>query len=151
MNYLDKTQRFWKYWNKLNSIYADYAKNEGQTYMSLLVLNILNMESENGCTQKYLVEQTFFSKQTINHIITTYYKQGIVELRENQNNRREKIVCLTDMGKEYAGTILPPLDHALDTAMQQFSEEEQQLLFSLMERYVDTCSKNVFKREIPEK
>ncbi len=147
MGYSGKTQKFWKYWNKLNSIYADYAKNEGQTYMSLLVLNMLNMKSECGCTQKYLMDQTFFPKQTINHIITTYYKQGMVELRENENNRREKIVCLTDAGKEYAGTVLPPLDHALDTAMQQFSEEEQQLLFSLMERYVDTCSENVLKRE----
>ena len=79
--------------------------------MSLLVLNILNVESDCGCTQKYLMDQTFFPKQTINHIVTAYYKQGIVELRENKNNRREKIVCLTPAGKDYAGTILPPLDY----------------------------------------
>lgn len=143
MNTADKTQKFWKYWNRLNAVYADYAKKEGLTYMSLLILNILNIEAEKGCTQKFLMEQTFFPKQTINHIITAYYKQAYVELRENEKDRREKTVYLTKSGKDYANRILPTLDNALDAAMQQFTEDEQDFLFSLLDRYVETCARSV--------
>lgn len=139
----EDTLELWKHWHKLNAIYEEYAKSVGMNYTSLLILNLISMEGDRGCAQKQMAEQIFIPKQTINNVITGFYRQGYVELHENENDRREKTVRLTDAGKKYAAEMIPVLDAALDQAMDQFTEDEKQLFFSLMKRYVDVCDKNV--------
>lgn len=60
-------------------------------------------------TQKQISQSFDIPKQTINNVILSLHKQGFVEFRESANDRREKILCLTQEGKEYANTLLDPI------------------------------------------
>ena len=73
---------------QINSIYEDYARSLGLTYTSLYILHMIAL-TEN-CTQKFIAEQMFLPKQTINSIIAQFHTQGWVELREMPKDKRHK-------------------------------------------------------------
>lgn len=136
-----KSKAFCDAWQDLCNIYEDYARKVGVSYNSLYILNsILQTES---CTQKLICEKTLLPKQTVNNVVTSFYKEGYVELREFPENRRIKTIHLTEKGKQYADELLPHITHAERVAMSSFSAEEQDLLLHLIGQYAA-----VFRREM---
>lgn len=127
----------------INSIYEEYAKSVGLSYTGLYVLHMISL-TEN-CTQKFIAEQMFLPKQTINSVVSAFCKQGYVELRAMSEDRRHKTLHLTDKGKEYANQILPKVEQAEQNSFHQFTEEERELFLRLMKKYVDSFSNEMKK------
>lgn len=119
---------------QINSIYEDYARSLGLTYTSLYILHMIAL-TEN-CTQKYLAEQMFLPKQTINSIIAQFHKQGWVELWEMPEDKRHKTLHLTEKGKEFGTLVFPQIEKAEQNSIAQFSEEERKNFLNLMQKYV---------------
>ena len=126
---------------QINSIYEDYAKSVGLSYTSLYTLHMIAL-TEN-CTQKFIAEQMFLPKQTINSIIATFRKQGLVELREMAEDKRHKTLHLTEDGKKFAEQIFPQVEAAEQNSMAQFDEEERTTFLKLMNKYVFSFSKEM--------
>lgn len=126
---------------QINSIYEDYAKSVGLSYTSLYTLHMIAL-TEN-CTQKFIAEQMFLPKQTINSIIATFRKQGLVELREMVEDKRHKTLHLTADGKKFAEQIFPQVEAAEQNSMAQFDEEERTTFLKLMNKYVFSFSKEM--------
>lgn len=119
--------------HEMNMIYEDYAKSVNLPYTSLQILNLLT-QTEN-CTQKILCEDTFLPKQTVNTIITNFYKKGMIELKEIPNNRRSKTIHLTKLGEEFVNSIIPQIREAERTAMEKLTHEQQKAFLDGMELY----------------
>lgn len=119
---------------QINSIYEDYARSLGLTYTSLYILHMIAL-TEN-CTQKFIAEQMFLPKQTINSIIAQFHKQGWVELREMPEDKRHKTLHLTVKGKEFGAQVFPQIETAEQNSIAQFSEEERHTFLQLMQKYV---------------
>lgn len=141
MNIEDKTRAFCNAWQSLSTIYEDYARKVGISYNSLYILNAIQ-QTEN-CTQKQICEKTLLPKQTVNNVVTAFYKSGYIELREFPENRRIKTIHLTEKGTQYADTLIPHIHQADKLAMESLTEEQQDMLLHLMDRYV-----SVFRREM---
>lgn len=141
MNIEDKTRAFCNAWQSLSTIYEDYARKVGISYNSLYILNAIQ-QTEN-CTQKQICEKTLLPKQTVNNVVTAFYKSGYIELREFPENRRIKTIHLTEKGAQYADTLIPHIHQADKLAMESLTEEQQDMLLHLMDRYV-----SVFRREM---
>lgn len=141
MNIEDKTRAFCNAWQSLSTIYEDYARKVGISYNSLYILNAIQ-QIEN-CTQKQICEKTLLPKQTVNNVVTAFYKSGYIELREFPENRRIKTIHLTEKGAQYADTLIPHIHQADKLAMESLTEEQQDMLLHLMDRYV-----SVFRREM---
>lgn len=137
----EKTKAFCNAWQSINIIYEDYARKAGISYNSLYILNAIQ-QIEN-CTQKQICEKTLLPKQTVNNVITSFYKNGYVELVELPENRRIKAIHLTEKGMEYANTLIPHIHHADRLAMESLTEEQQDTLLHLMDIYV-----SAFRREM---
>lgn len=60
--------------------YEDYAKSVGLSYTSLSVLEAIYAQPD--CTQKQLCQTCFLPKQTVNAVVTSFYKKGWVRLEE---------------------------------------------------------------------
>ena len=54
--------------------YEDYAKSVGLSYTSLSVLEAIHALPD--CTQKQLCQLCFLPKQTVNAVVTSFYKKG---------------------------------------------------------------------------
>ncbi len=141
MNLESKSKAFCSAWQSLSTIYEDYARKSGVSYNSLYILNAI-MYTEN-CTQKQICEKTLLPKQTVNNVITAFFKSGYIELREFSENRRIKTIHLTEKGRAYADTLIPHIHEADCKAMAALSEEQQDTLLELMTIYVAAFRKEM--------
>lgn len=126
---------------QINSIYEDYAKSTGLSYTGLYTLHMIAL-TEN-CTQKFIADQLFLPKQTINSVITTFRKQGLIELRELAEDKRHKTLHLTEKGKQFTAHIFPEIEAAEQNSMAQFTEKERATFLKLMKKYVAAFSKEL--------
>lgn len=120
-----------------NASYEEYAKSVGLSYTSLNVLSSI-AHTEN-CTQKMLCESCFLPKQTVNAIVTSFYKKGWLRMEELPEDRRNKILRFTPEGRAAADRLLDRPRKSEWCAMESLTEEERQALLSLTKRYVAAC------------
>lgn len=137
----EKVKSFCNAWQSLSIIYEDYARKAGVSYNSLYILSAIS-QSE-SCTQKQICEKTLLPKQTVNNVITSFYKSGYIDLCELPENRRIKVIHLTDKGREYANTLIPQIHEANILAMNTLSDNEQDTLIRLIDKYASAFQKEM--------
>ena len=97
---------------------------------TLLVLNALFYAKE-GMTQAEICKRTFQSKQTVNSIIRNLWTDHYVTITEIPEDRRNKMVEMTEAGRTYCEKVVRHITWAEDTAMSMFTPEEQKQLVDL--------------------
>ena len=112
------------------ALYDEYAKRHGMLMKTLLVVNVLFYAGD-GMTQTEICGRTFQSKQTVNLIVRNLLSDGYVTVAEVPENRRNKIVRMTDAGRAYCEKVVRHITWAEDTAMSMFTPEEQKQLIDL--------------------
>ena len=120
-----------------NASYEDYAKSVGLSYTSLSLLSAIYRTEQ--CTQKLLCERCFLPKQTVNAAVTAFCRKGWLRLEELPEDRRNKTIHLTDVGRAQAGRILERVRESERRAMEALTEEERAVLLSATRRYVTGC------------
>ncbi|HIW73142.1 MAG TPA: MarR family transcriptional regulator [Firmicutes bacterium] len=112
------------------ALYDEYAKRHGMRMKTLLVANAL-FYAKDGMTQTQLCRRTFQSKQTVNVIIRNLLAGRCVTVTEAPENKRNKIVQMTETGRLCCERIVRHITWAEDTAMSRLSAEEQKQLVDL--------------------
>lgn len=112
------------------ALYDAYAKRNGIMMKTLLVVNVL-FYAQDGLTQKEICQRTLQSKQTVNLIIKNLLAENRVTLMEVPENKRVKLVQMTDAGRAYCESVVKHITWAEDTAMSMFTPEEQKQLIDL--------------------
>lgn len=112
------------------ALYDEYAKRNGMMMKTLLVVNVL-FYAKDGMTQKEICQRTFQSKQTVNLIIKNLLAENYVTVTEVPENKRNKIVQMTDAGRAYCEKVVRHITWAEDAAMSMFTPEEQNQLIDL--------------------
>lgn len=101
---------------------------------TLLVVNVLYYDDfydKGGVTQTEICQRTFQSKQTVNLIIRNLLNEAYVTVEERKENKREKLVRITEAGKAYCEKVVRHITWAEDTAMSMFTQKEQKQLIDL--------------------
>lgn len=122
------------------ALYNEYAKAHGMLMNTLLVVNAL-FYARDGLTQRDICERTFQSKQTVNLIIRNLLNDAYVTVEERKENKREKLVRMTDAGRDYCEKVVRHITWAEDTAMSMFSPEEQKQLIGLSRTFTENLTK----------
>ena len=122
------------------AVYDEYAKRHGILMKTLLVVNVL-FYAEDGMTQTDICGRTFQSKQTVNLIIKNLLAEGYVTVSEMPENKRNKIVRMTEAGRAYCEVIVRHITWAEDTAMSMFTAEQQKQLIDLSRTYTENLTK----------
>ncbi len=112
------------------ALYDEYAKRCGMMMKTLLVVNVLFYAKE-GITQTEICRRTFQSKQTVNLIIKNLLADSYVTVTEVPENKRNKLVQMTEAGRTYCEKVVRHITWAEDTAMSMFTPEEQKQLIDL--------------------
>ena len=124
------------------ALYDEYAKRHGMLMKTLLVVNVL-FYSEEGMTQTEICRRTFQSKQTVNLIIKNLLAENYVTVAEVPENKRNKIVRMTEAGRGDCEKVVRHITWAEDTAMSMFTPEEQQTLIDLSRTFTKNLAKLV--------
>lgn len=107
-------------------LYDEYAKRHGMLMKTLLVFNVIYCDDfyhKGGMTQAEICQRTFQSKQTVNLIIRNLLSESYVTVETRKDNKREKLVKITEEGKIYCEKIVRHITRAEDKAMSMFSPE----------------------------
>ena len=116
------------------ALYDAYAKRHGMLMKTLLVVNVLfydRVYDQGGMTQAEICQRTFQSKQTVNLIIKNLLAEGAVTVTEAPEDRRNKLVQMTEVGSARYEKVVRHITWAEDTAMSMFTPEEQTRLIDL--------------------
>lgn len=124
------------------ALYDQYAKSRGILMNTFFVLNVLFYKKD-GMTQKEICESIHHSKQTVSLIVRNLEKSGYAVLKENPEDKRNRIVKLTGAGRNYAEKPVRHISEAEDKAMSMFTDKEQETLISLSRRFTENLTKFV--------
>lgn len=129
----EQVRQFCDCWQEMNMIYEDYARSVDMSYTTLYILSYLTRND--AYTQKAICEKTFLPKQTVNTVITGFYKRGWVTLVEDKNDRRTKFIRLTEEGRAYTEKVIPQINAAEREAMGSLTEKQRNALLEGMRIY----------------
>lgn len=126
----------------MDKAYEDYAKSKGLNYLSLMVLEEI-YELGDGCTQKQIADDTHYPKQSVNLVVKAFLEDGIVELKELPENRKNKGITLTEKGRQLCAEIVVPMLQQEALATTQMDEAESRELIRLLELYGQSYCKHI--------
>lgn len=84
---------------QFDKIYYDLAKRHGESYFGMWVLEEIGDRPE-GVTQKQLCDILYSPKQTVNSVVASFVRRGLVETKPNSSDGRSKLHVLTAAGRE---------------------------------------------------
>ena len=122
------------------ALYDEYAQRHGMLMKTLLVVNVL-FYAKCGMTQTDICQRTFQSKQTVNLIIKNLLSEGYVTVTEMPQNKRNKMVEMTEAGRVYYEKVIRHITWAEDTAMAMFTAKEQKQLIDLSRAFTKNLAK----------
>ena len=119
----------------MDKLYHAYAKKHGISDTHLWLLYSL-YESETH-TQSEISYIWHYPPQTVNSALKTLERQGLIVLDTIPGNRKNKLVTLTENGRELTEKIIHPLMLAEQRALQKLTEKERETLVVLTSKYVE--------------
>ena len=141
MSAFGKVNRYIKERNRQYSVSEPFARAHGYTLSELLVLIALHYDRDgytnNGCTQKSIVERENLTKQTVSSIIQSFSKRGFVTVETNPVDRRAKLVRLTDEGRTATKPVVDGYVRRWNGAVSELSDDEYEKLMRAMTDLAD--------------
>ena len=136
-----KVNRYVKERNRQYSVSEPFAKAHGYTLSELLVLIALHYDRDgypsDGCTQKNIVERENLTKQTVSSIIQSFLKRDFVTVETDPEDRRAKIVRLTDEGRAVTKPVVDGYVRRWNGAVSELSDDEYEKLMRAMADLAD--------------
>lgn len=135
-----------KAFNKVHSetdtVYHTYAKHFGLSDMEFWILYSM-AESETVFTQRDFCRDWFFPPQTVNSALKSLIRKDIIYLEPV--NKKNKLIKLSKNGKEFTKNAIIPLMQAECDCFDVFTEEENSIALSLMQRYISALKEKIAK------
>lgn len=133
METADKIQSLSLTISRINGLGQQFIQKNGMNAYVVKVLYAVSLTPE--MTQRQISATCGMPKQTVNNVIRSLQKDGMVCLRQQKNDRREKTVILTAQGKSYLSEILVPLMKVQDKVMEQMGAEAFDQMTEALEAY----------------
>jgi len=108
---------------ELDALYTGAAHRFKLSKTEFWVLYCLSQENH-AWTQRMLVNTLQFPKQTVNYAVHDLKRHGILELKLVPHTRNQKVLKLTDSGKEFVAETLGKVREAELKAVSVLGEDK---------------------------
>ncbi len=140
-NLQEQLRRFNTLWKAQDDIWQEAARNSGLTETAFWIIYILTTENNAELTQAELCDTWFIPRQTCNSAVKKLEREGLISLTTHKGAGNVKYLSLTENGIACAEKYIAPLTNADVLSFSSFTEEERDLLLSLMQRQLDYLKK----------
>lgn len=128
---------------KINYAYESWASSHGLTLYEMEIYYIIVDQNIIYITQKELCDKLDAPKTSINSIVKRQLKTGYIEMKVNPDNKREKIISLTDSGKKFVKEVITPLFKYEEEVIARFNQKEIENVIKTQEKFADILSYKV--------
>lgn len=97
----NQMERFYQLWYDIRQQYSNWAKEQGTTYNVITTIRTI-LKEQGHCTQKLISQRQRLPKQTVNTILKDFEEKGFVTFSESTEDKRNKLITLTESGLTYA-------------------------------------------------
>lgn len=112
--------------NSLNQQFNQFAQQFGLTGTQMSVIDFMANRSSTECNQHMLEEEFNIKRSTTTVIIQRLVKKGLIEQRQSDVDHRQKVIALTEKGKELAPQIRQYILETEGQLKAKFTAEELQ-------------------------
>nr|WP_314887117.1 MarR family winged helix-turn-helix transcriptional regulator [uncultured Campylobacter sp.] len=113
----------------------------GLSYSEFAVLYTLAKDGRS--TQKKISEEWAIPKQTVFNVCKDFRQKGLVQVGEQNVDKRERAMSLTQKGRDAVDPIVRTSDELGERVFARLGEKNAQKLFSLLERFCEICDKEI--------
>ena len=143
MSELSNICQLYSSWAKGTILYTRWAAHCGIGYPELMVL--YSLKTGTDLTQKQITEEVGLVKATVNTVIRDLKNRSLVILEPGRHDKLEKLVFLTEKGKQYADGIINPLLAAEERISRKIGDERMKQTIETMELF-----NLLFEKELKE-
>lgn len=122
-------------------LYKIWAKKHQLNYNALVILYTLY--DYQICTQKQICEWWALPKQTVHGILIDFEKKGYISITSNTENKRERLITFTEVGKKFAASILEKLHQMEENAMDKLGDAKRKQLIESNTRYYELLKEEI--------
>ncbi|OFO37229.1 MarR family transcriptional regulator [Neisseria sp. HMSC075C10] len=105
----------------IDSAFDQWIKQQNTNYNTFAVLYTL--ATEGSRTQKYIGEEWSLPKQTVSSTCKTLAEQGLLTFHESEQDKRERLLSLTEQGKESAAPLVQNMQEFSKRIFTAFGEK----------------------------
>ena len=136
------SKEMWDCWRDVSVAYGTFAKKMGVDTSELYVVDALWDEPE-GLSQRSICEACDMGKQTISAICKRLAARDVVVANASQTDKRERIMALTDEGREQWRLPIERMRELEMKAAAAISPEEAVLFVKVIKQYAKTFQEGV--------
>ena len=136
------SKEMWDCWRDVSVAYGTFAKKIGVDTSELYVVDALWDEPE-GLSQRSICEACDMGKQTISAICKRLAARDVVVANASQTDKRERIMALTDEGREQWRLPIERMRELEMKAAAAISPEEAVLFVKVIKQYAKTFQEEV--------
>lgn len=136
------SKEMWDCWRDVSVAYGTFAKKIGVDTSELYVVDALWDEPE-GLSQRSICEACDMGKQTVSAICKRLAARDVVVADASQADKRERIMALTDEGREQWRLPIERMRELEMKAAAAISPEEAVLFVKVIKQYAKTLQEGV--------
>lgn len=140
---MNQFDRLGKHITEMDDMLERWMEKLGVGYNHFAVLYELANAKNGQCTQKMICDEWYLPKQTVFNICKEYREKGWIEFFESPNDKRERIMRLTEAGKQQAEPIYQATITLFDQAFKAFGKQKTAQLFALMREFSQVCEQEM--------
>ena len=135
--------------NGLDHIYSEFSRACGLSDCAYWML-VDTSTAGGSVAVSRLTSEWFYSKQTINSAIKTLTARGLATLEFAEGSRKNKVVCLTEEGRQFAERYALPAVEAEQRAFGALESWEQREIMRLIGKFSQVLSDEceAFKQQV---
>jgi len=124
-----------------NSFYKEIISEAAQIGLSPGQPKILEFLSVyDGCEQKNIAESCEIEPATVSNILSGMEKNGLIEKKKKEGNRRSSFIYLTEKGKKTADEVNGIFLRIEERALRNVSKEEEETFLSMLYKVYQNMS-----------
>ena len=124
-------RQYYESWLGLDAVYEKWAARRGVTFNVFNMLTMLYEQAE-PLSQAELCRRLHLSKQTVASVIDSLEKRGMAVRRVAQDDRRSRVVVLTEAGSAAARELSEAVKRFEIRALSMLRPEEREAMVDAM-------------------
>ncbi len=133
---------------EMDDLYRVYAKNCNLSETAFWILYCIREREKEAFTQREICDYWFYTPQTVNSALKNMTEEGLLILRTEEDNRKNKRIYLTEKGKETVERIVVPLMDAERRALAAIREQEAEILLKTINKLTEFYREEIEKLSI---
>lgn len=131
--------------SKTLGLLRDFHRKEAKNNLETAVLIFIKFHDK--VSQAMIVERLKVPKQTISYTICKLEDEGAIETQANPEDKRQKILLLTDKGEAYAGKALGPLLGLHESLYDQLGPSKIKVMRAYIKEIIEIIEKETRRED----